>query len=163
VAVASKHHGTEEIAERIATTLRQQGVSAALTTLEPGAPIEAADAFVVGSAVYAGRWMAEAREFIRTHSAELSAAPVWLFSSGPVGEPPVEADDPHDLPEMTELTKASQNRMFAGRLDHTKLGVFERAIVGALRAPEGDFRPWPDIEAWATEIAHAVQGANAPS
>ena len=30
-------------------------------------------------------------------------------------------------------------------------------ILTAVRAPEGDFRPWDDIRAWAGEIAAALK------
>ena len=33
------------------------------------------------------------------------------------------------------------------------LSLGERAIVAALRAPFGDYRPFDDIEAWADSIA----------
>ena len=36
---------------------------------------------VIGSAIYMGRWLKTAREFVSEHVAELSAVPVWLFSS----------------------------------------------------------------------------------
>jgi menaquinone-dependent protoporphyrinogen oxidase len=36
------------------------------------------------------------------------------------------------------------------------LGFGERAIAVAFRAPEGDFRDWPAIEAWAAAIADSL-------
>ncbi len=36
----------------------------------------------------------------------------------------------------------------------------ERAAVGAAKAPDGDFRNWDEIRAWAAGIAH-VLGAEA--
>ena len=43
---------------------------------------ESFDAFVVGSALYIGHWMKEAKEFAKRNRAILSNRPVWLFSSG---------------------------------------------------------------------------------
>jgi menaquinone-dependent protoporphyrinogen oxidase len=37
----------------------------------------------------------------------------------------------------------------------------ERAIVGALRAPYGDFRNWDEIRNWAEEIAESLSEADA--
>ena len=48
--------------------------------------------------------------------------------------------------------------MFAGKLDKKVLGFGERAIVAAFHAPEGDFRDWGAIEAWAHGIADALLG-----
>jgi menaquinone-dependent protoporphyrinogen oxidase len=33
----------------------------------------------------------------------------------------------------------------------------ERAIVSALRVPEGDFRDWPEIRQWADDITDALR------
>ena len=40
----------------------------------------------------------------------------------------------------------------------SKLGFSERALLLALRVPEGDFRDWAEIAAWATMIAGAIGG-----
>jgi hypothetical protein len=45
------------------------------------------DAVVLGSAVYAGHWLKPARALADRCAAALRARPVWLFSSGPVGDP----------------------------------------------------------------------------
>jgi menaquinone-dependent protoporphyrinogen oxidase len=42
-------------------------------------------AYVIGSAIYAGRWRPEARDLVEQHAELLRTRPVWLFSSGPVG------------------------------------------------------------------------------
>ena len=41
----------------------------------------------------------------------------------------------------------------AGRLDRKRLGFGEKAVVVAVRAPEGDFRDWGAIDGYAAEIA----------
>jgi len=33
------------------------------------------------------------------------------------------------------------------------LGLGEKVILKAVRAPEGDFRPWDDVREWARGIA----------
>ena len=45
------------------------------------------------------------------------------------------------------------HRIFAGKLDRSKLGFAQKAIVIALRAPEGDFRDWEAVRGWAREVA----------
>ena len=153
VAVASKHGATAEIGERVAEALTEAGVTATAVAANESTPVEGYDAFVIGSAVYAGRWRSDARDFVRSHKQELAARPVWLFSSGPVAEPPSDAEDPIDIEEMSVLTTSRDHRIFCGLLNSAKLGVLERAVVHALGAPEGDYRDWPAIEAWARDIA----------
>ena len=48
--------------------------------------------------------------------------------------------------------------MFRGKLDRALLGRHERLAVRAAKAPDGDFREWDAIDAWADEIATALEG-----
>jgi menaquinone-dependent protoporphyrinogen oxidase len=87
---------------------------------------------------------------------------VWLFSSGPVGDPPKPEEDPVDVAEVLAATRAREHRVFAGKLVRKQLAFPERAIVTALRVPDGDFRDWAAITGWAGAIATAL-GARAPA
>jgi len=49
---------------------------------------------VLGSAVYLGQWMKPARELAERSAGAIASRPVWLFSSGPIGEPAKPADKP---------------------------------------------------------------------
>ena len=79
-----------------------------------------------------------------------------MFSSGPVGTPPKPEEDPVDIEEIRDITCARNHRVFAGKLVRKHLSFPERAIVLALRVPEGDFRDFTEIRAWASEIADAL-------
>ena len=61
-----------------------------------------------------------------------------------------------DLSELTDDLGARAHRIFPGRLDRRRLGFGERAVVGVVRARDGDFRPWPEIVAWADGIAASL-------
>jgi menaquinone-dependent protoporphyrinogen oxidase len=61
-----------------------------------------------------------------------------------------------------KVTGAREHRLFAGKLDKAMLSFPERAIVGALRAPYGDFRDWDETRNWAHEIATSLSKAAAP-
>ena len=90
-------------------------------------------------------------------STEITAVPVWLFSSGPIGHEPTPEDEPVDVADLVAATGAREHRVFAGQVDRSRLGLGEKVILTAVRAPEGDFRPWDDIRAWAGEIAAALK------
>ncbi|MDX1449034.1 MAG: flavodoxin domain-containing protein [Acidimicrobiia bacterium] len=153
VSASSKHGATEEIADAIASELASAG--RLVTRLSPDAveTLEPYDAVVFGSAVYAGRWQKEARSFVERFRFELRSRPVWLFSSGPIGEPPMPDIEPADVADLVERTAAVDHRVFAGSLEQSKLGFGERTMVAALRAEYGDFRDWEDIRTWARLIA----------
>ena len=87
VCVASKYGATSEIAQAVADVLAGQGLEVSVAPPGQADAIEEFDAVVLGSAVYMGQWMKPARELAEHSAAALAARPVWLFSSGPVGEP----------------------------------------------------------------------------
>lgn len=126
------------------------------------------DAVVLGSAVYMGRWRNDARNLVVRQGAMLRRMPVWLFSSGPVGDPPKPIEEPLDTKDMVLLTNARDHRLFAGKLARNGMHLADRAVAVALRAPEGDFRNWAEIGTWAGGIADtlaapAVTGQQATS
>jgi menaquinone-dependent protoporphyrinogen oxidase len=57
------------------------------------------------------------------------------------------------LEELRETLNPRDHRIFFGALDKEKLGFGERMIAKAVKAPDGDFRDWDQIEAWAEGIA----------
>lgn len=159
IAVSSKHGSTAEIAESIGATIREAGIEVDIVDAEHVEAVIPYDAVIVGSALYMGRWMGPARGLIN-HSAEiLRARPVWLFSSGPLGD----IVDPADAAEgmkLLELVGARDHRVFAGKADKDESGFFERRILSMVKAPYGDHRDWTAIYAWAASIAREL--ANIP-
>lgn len=156
VTAASKYGATGEIASAIADVLSERGLEVDVLPIEDVASVDGYDAMVIGSAVYAGRWLNPARGFIEENAAALAARPVWLFSSGPIGDPPKPAEDPLDASSFLERTSARDHHVFAGKLDRSRLRFGDRAIVMALRAPDGDFRDWDEVRTWASGIADAL-------
>jgi menaquinone-dependent protoporphyrinogen oxidase len=162
VSAASKHGATTEMAATIGATLESAGFEVVVAVPAEVTDVSEFDAAVIGSGVYAGRWLAPARDLLRRHRDALALIPVWLFSSGPVGEPLAPAEDPVDAAAMVALIGARGHRVFAGQLDRARLGVAERAIVAVVHAHDGDFRPWPEIKAWGRTIARELGAAPVP-
>jgi menaquinone-dependent protoporphyrinogen oxidase len=163
VSAATRHGSTAEIAERIGHVLRDElsDVPAQVDVLPPGAvaDLDGYDALVLGSAVYMGHWLDGARQLSLRYAGSGTDRPVWLFSSGPVGDPAKPDEQPVDVATVVTTTQAREHRLFAGVLDRHRLGFGERALVAALRAPYGDFRDWAAIEAWARDIAAELRKA----
>jgi menaquinone-dependent protoporphyrinogen oxidase len=89
VTAATKYGATAEIAAAIAEVLDEHGLEATMLSPEEVKGVDGYDAVVIGSAVYAGHWLKPARELVERHATTtLAGRPVWLFSSGPVGDPP---------------------------------------------------------------------------
>lgn len=156
VTAASKHGATEEMAAVIGQTIAAQGFDVSVLPADEVVSVEAFGAVVLGSATYAGRWMESARRLAEREQAALRERPVWLFSSGPIGDPPLPAEDAADVATITEAVGAVGARRFGGRLDRGALGMVERAVVKVMRVPERDDRNWEEVRDWANEIAQSL-------
>ncbi|QWF85932.1 flavodoxin domain-containing protein [Amycolatopsis sp. CA-230715] len=104
------------------------------------------------TAVHIGHWLGTAARFVDRHAAVLRAMPVWLFSSGPVGEPLRPAEATEFTARLLADTGAVEHRVFGGKIDRGVLRFAERALVKALRVKDGDYRDWHAISAWGREI-----------
>jgi menaquinone-dependent protoporphyrinogen oxidase len=176
VAFASRHGATRGIAERIARTLEDRGHDVTLRPAEQVSAVSDYDGFVIGSAAYYGRWLTEATRLVRQHRDVLASHPVWLFSSGPVGtelvdakgRDVVEASRPAEFAEFAALIHPRDERIFFGAFDPDAepVGAVERFGAWFMRIPAireslpaGDFRDWPQIEAWADGIALELEAS----
>jgi menaquinone-dependent protoporphyrinogen oxidase len=158
VAYASKHGSTRGIAERIADRLQRAGKEAEVRSVEFVTTPENYEAFVIGSAVYYGSWLKEATDWTLTNRNILARRPVWLFSSGPLGNEVTDTEQqPKEMAEFREAIGPRDQRTFFGALDPIFLSFPERMMAKAVRAPKGDFRNWEAIETWAESIARNLE------
>lgn len=155
VAVASKHGATAAIAREIADVLRRELPGSEVEVRDAADPGEMSrfDAVLVGSAVYVGRWLPAARHLVESLRATLPNVSLWMFSSGPLGKPPVPVDDLAGVTRLAAAAGAQGHQVFSGLLDLTELRWTERLAVRAVHAPAGDFRDHDAIRAWAHEVA----------
>jgi len=155
VTAASRHGSTAEIATELGKALRGALPGVGVDVVPPTRVGDLADydAVIVGSAVYFGRWLSEARWQVTAHAEELRQRPVWLFSSGPVGDPSLPATEPSDAAELVAEIGAREHVVFPGALHRELLGARERLAVRLVRADDGDYRDWAAVRAWADRIA----------
>lgn len=139
VVCASKHGATAEMAERIAQKITAAGQRAEVRPVVQAGDVEDYAGLVIGSATYLGHWLKEATAFVHEHTDLLLRRPVWLFSSGPLGEEETDASG-HDV------RVAAEPKEIAGFLDTIH------------------FRDWDEVERWAAGIAaQMIQLREAPT
>jgi menaquinone-dependent protoporphyrinogen oxidase len=187
IAYGSRHGATRGIAERIGLVLEFEGIASVVEPADRIRVIEDVDAFIVGSGVYMGSWLKEPLGFLEREQHLLASRPTWLFSSGPLkgsskedsSKDPLEsALGPAEGPgsggrrrvgELAAAIGVREHRVFYGAFDPTESpkAMSERLVrmmpgsKGIL--PPGDFRDWENVDAWAREIAAALQPVEAMS
>jgi len=161
VTAASRHGATAEIADAIAESLERRGLEADVLHPNHVGSLDGYDAVVLGSAVYSGHWSEDAKLLVHRSAHALSHKPLWLFSSGRVGDPSTKMAqqmeaDPVDLEEIRAASHALGHHMFAGKLDRRELSFGQRIALSLFPGLQGDFRDWDEIDGWAEEIATAL-------
>ncbi|MGW2830367.1 flavodoxin domain-containing protein [Streptomyces sp. NPDC001286] len=162
VGYATAHGSTREIAHRIASRMRTEGVEVDVRALEAVADMNGYDAFVVGSAVHDQKWLPEARSFVRQGIAAPGSRPVWLFSVGMPGAlrgpwkrlmykevPVIEAD-------LAVPFTPRGHRLFSGVIRPEHLSRRGRLMFRLMGCRYGDHRDWSEIDGWAEQIAGAL-------
>lgn len=162
VVYASAHGSTREIAERLGGVLAERGVQVdvrSVESVESVDELEGYDAFVLGSAVHDQKWLPPARDFVHGHALALAGRPVWLFSVGMPGALrwPLSlfamAEEPKLLVQFEGVVEPVGHRLFSGVVAADHLPRTGRLLFRAIGGRYGDYRDWPEIEAWAAQIA----------
>jgi menaquinone-dependent protoporphyrinogen oxidase len=164
ISAASGHGSTSEIARVIGGMLAEKGIEVDIVPPDAVDSVDDYDAVVLGSAVYNGHWLIPARGLAARFRDELAARSLWLFSSGPVGDPASRlvqsmAREPAEISSISRDTRPRDHHVFAGRLDPQLLSLAQRATLLVSRAMPGDFRDWAEIRQWADSIAADLTAA----
>lgn len=166
IAYATVHGSTRSIAENLDRFLSARYP----VTTRPMSEVDSLagyDAVVLGSAVHDGAWLPEARAFLLDHSSDLSRRMVWLFSvgladalPGPMRRLAVRAEAKQLAESVPADIRPRGTRLFSGVIRREHLpSRSARVRMHLIGARYGDFRAWPRVEAWAREIAYALEPA----
>ncbi|MFJ2766768.1 flavodoxin domain-containing protein [Streptomyces sp. NPDC087300] len=158
VAYATKNWSTAEIARTITEALRAEGLEPEMRLVSEVGDIQAYDAVVLGSPLYAGRWHKDARRFVRRSAQALAKRPVWLFSSGPLDASASERDIPPVPAVRRALIRldARSHVTFGGCLEEGAKGRVAHMILKSGKG--GDYRDFGQIAAWAHRVGATLGG-----
>jgi menaquinone-dependent protoporphyrinogen oxidase len=159
VAYATAHGSTRDIAERIATRLRDEMIDVRCLPVTDVENPSHYQAVVLGSAIHDQAWLPEARRFVHRNGERLADLPLWLFSVGMPGALPrwmrtwAMKEGPRVVAEFGGVVRPRGSRLFSGVATRQQFPLLSRLIMKAMGARFGDYRDWSDIDAWAGAIA----------
>jgi menaquinone-dependent protoporphyrinogen oxidase len=163
VAFATRYGSTQGVAEKIAVTLREQGLEVDLQPLRQVNSLADYSAVVVGAPLYMFHWHKDALHFLSEHRGSLMQMPVAIFALGPWHDDEKEFQDVRGQLNK-ELAKFSwlhpqAVQIFGGKFDPNAL-TFPHNLIPALKSmPASDIRDWDAIRAWANDIAARFEPA----
>lgn len=162
VVYATRYGSTQEVAERVAATLRENGLQVDVKPAKQVRALEGYRAVVLGAPLYIGRWLKDAHRFLARNQDGLAQRPVAVFALGPtrveeLKAPDIRAQLDQQLGKYPWL-KPVAAELFGGKYDPATLR-FPDNLLGAAPAsplhglPASDARDWEAIHAWATNLA----------
>jgi menaquinone-dependent protoporphyrinogen oxidase len=162
VAYGSKHGATQEIGEAIADELRSAGHSVDCVAAGRVTELGSYDAAVIGSGVYMGRWLPDARRLLKRAAKEFTGRPLWLFSSGPAGQAKPSWASPPGIEKRARRLGAREHVVFGGRVPLEPGNFIERSIAKKSAPEHRDLRDWDRIRGWAAAAATELSGSGDP-
>jgi menaquinone-dependent protoporphyrinogen oxidase len=161
VTYASKYGSTGGVADAIGKELCSKDVTSDVALINNAGNIGSYQGVVIGSAIYMGKWMSEAVDFVKKNKDTLRQMPVAYFLVCMTLSKPTEENRAKVLSYMDSILKAVPEikpvgiGTFAGALDYNNLSWLNKKILKSKGTPEGDFRDWKAIQAWAREPVYA--------
>lgn len=156
VGYATRYGSTQEVAEAVAATLREGGLSVDLAPLREVRTLAGYDAVVVGAPLFMFHWRKDALDFLSRHRKALAERPVAIFALGPTHDPYDAKEWPDSRAQLDkELAKYPwltpvAIEIFGGKYDPSKLGRVLKLFAG--KAPATDIRDWTAIRSWAASL-----------
>jgi menaquinone-dependent protoporphyrinogen oxidase len=155
VCYATRYGSTGDIARIIGKELEAAGYRVAVSPVAEVKDPSEYDAVVIGSPLYMGKWLAEARDFVSRFRYPLQERPVAVFSVG------------YSLKDRTmEHLKSGEDALvairvfitpvsagfFPGKVDPDRMSPADKAMVILSGVTPGDFQDEDMVRSWAREL-----------
>ncbi len=159
VGYATRYGSTAGTASFIGEILEKQGNQVDIRLIMDVTDPDSYDVIILGSPLYMGKWLVEARDFVHRYRHSLLERPLYVFSCG------------YSLREQTDVSlKSGESALdavrmyvnpadaafFPGMVSMESMKPEDRAIatIGGLKS--GDFRNWDAVRAWAEKISDLI-------
>lgn len=155
VCYQTRYGSTREIAVQIAEVLEKAGLNVTLSPIAVVKDLKAYNAIVIGSPLYMGKWLAEAREFVGRSWTLLRDRPVAIFTVGYSLHDRIQDHIPGDneaLEHVLYFISPVAIGFFAGKVDPDTMSPADRSITTMAGVSPGDFRNMEKVREWARKL-----------
>ena len=164
VAYATRYGSTQEVADKIAATLRESGLTVDAQPVKQVRKLDGYRAVVLGAPLYIGSWLKDAQRFLTQQQTALEKLPVAIFSLGPTRADEGTAEVRVSLDAQVgkyPWLKPVAVELFGGKYDPDKLRFPDTLlkIIPASplhNAPASDIRDWDAIRAWSKGLVEKL-------
>jgi menaquinone-dependent protoporphyrinogen oxidase len=158
IAYATWTGATKEVAQKVANVLQDDGVETEIKEAREVKNLEGYKAVVLGSAARIGKLNSDAYSFFQKHRESLKQKRFAAF----VVCLTMKEDTPESRRTVTGYLEAAMKNapglqpvsigLFAGMLDIQRLKQPWKFFMSRGNFPQGDFRDWDAIRAWASSL-----------
>lgn len=162
IAYASRCGSTGTIAQAMADVLCGMGVSVDVSLVEHVKDLSPYQAVMVGSAIRRAQWLSEATAFVKNNQDTLGRVPTAYFAVCLTMKDGTLKNRAKVLAYLDPVQKAAPGikpaavGLFPGVVDFSKLSFVNRSVLEAKGITEGDFRNWPAVKDWASDVGSAL-------
>jgi menaquinone-dependent protoporphyrinogen oxidase len=168
IAYATRSGSTGEVANAIATAVREAGIEAEVLPVNKVSSLDGKTAVILGAPLYIGQLPKPFHKFLASHRAALSQLQSWCFVLGPTRTEPGDFEMAGKQAEK-QLARYPwfhpvQVQVFGGKWDANNLPLLFSLTrylpMNPLgKVPSSDIRDWTAIRAWGQGIARQLEPA----
>jgi menaquinone-dependent protoporphyrinogen oxidase len=160
VAYATMAGSTAGVAKQIGDTLIDKNLTVDVLDVDQVTDLSEYETVILGSGIRGGTFFTKANAFIEKYKSVLGKKNFHVFLVCLTMREDTTANrataDGYLNPIRSQVKPRSEG-LFAGAYDSSKVNFMEKMIMRAIHAPEGDFRKWDEISAWAERIATTIR------
>ncbi len=160
VMYATRFGATQQVAETIAQTLRDEGQKVNLLPIQEISSLEEYHAAFLGSAVNYGNWLPHAVKFVQARQEAFNSIPVALFTvhiTNVGGGDRSRRNRQAFSEEVRALLNPVDEAFFAGKFDRRSARELLPKWIAWL-VPTIDLRKWDSIREWTKKVLQKMEG-----